>query len=63
MYLQNIYIMLICCIAKDVMSLLISQHKHYDFNAAIFFTLKQMKIGVTDVKHDKLQNTFLTVIK
>ena len=35
-HFQNVFVMLLCRVAKDVTSLLRSWHKHYDFNAANF---------------------------
>ena len=36
MHFQNVFVMLLHPVAKDVTSLLLSWHKRYDFNAANF---------------------------
>ena len=43
-HFQNIVVTLLCRVAKDVTSSLLSWHKHYDFNAT-----NKMKRFVTNV--------------
>ena len=46
---QNVFVMLLRRVAREVTSSLLSWHKHYDFNAANFLTSQPMKIRVTNV--------------
>ena len=41
MHFQDVAVALLRCVTKDLMSSLISRHKHYDFNAANFGPLGQ----------------------
>ena len=46
MFFQNIFVMLLHRVAKDLTSSLLSWHKHYDFNAANFRRQGQQKYAL-----------------